>query len=523
MVKNAAGGYVFDIGDWAHLRRFLVLGIENGTYYASEQSHTIKNAECVRRCLEADPIRTVNEIVAISEAARAPKNDAAVFALAMVAGLANLEGKRAAFAALPRVCRIGTHLFQFAAAVKNFRGYGRMLRDAIGSWYTSKTPRDLAFQVSKYQQREGWSNRDLLRLSHPQTDDPVQQAILRWVVTGMDGLDARTVTSKNGTARTYPSVRENIPRFLLAVEEAKTADTRGIVRLIREDRLPRECIPTQHLNSVEVWEALLEHMPPGAMIRNLGKMSSIGLVAPMSEGARLVIAKLSDTEYLRQARVHPIAILLARHIYDQGHGDKGKLTWNPVRNVCDALDRAFVPAFGNIEPTGTRRLVALDVSASMGGGSVAGTSLTPREAACAMAMVTVRTEPNYYIHGFTTSFVNIPIGATTSLSDAMRITAALPMGGTDCSLPMRHALANRIPVDMFEIYTDNETWAGGTHACQALRAYRDSMGIDARFAVIGMTATSSSIADPSDPKTLDVVGFDTATPQILADFGAGRI
>jgi 60 kDa SS-A/Ro ribonucleoprotein len=33
-----------------------------------------------------------------------------------------------------------------------------------------------------------------------------------------------------------------------------------------------------------------------------------------------------------------------------------------------------------------------------------------------------------------------------------------------------------------------------------------------------MVANEFSIADPDDPGMLDVVGFDTATPQLVSDF-----
>jgi hypothetical protein len=32
-----------------------------------------------------------------------------------------------------------------------------------------------------------------------------------------------------------------------------------------------------------------------------------------------------------------------------------------------------------------------------------------------------------------------------------------------------------------------------------------------------------SIADPNDPGMLDVVGFDTATPQLVSDFARGTL
>jgi len=49
----------------------------------------------------------------------------------------------------------------------------------------------------------------------------------------------------------------------------------------------------------------------------------------------------------------------------------------------------------------------------------------------------------------------------------------------------------------------------------ALCEYRRASGIDARLVVVGMVSNGSSIADPNDH---DVVGFDTATPQLVSDF-----
>jgi 60 kDa SS-A/Ro ribonucleoprotein len=75
----------------------------------------------------------------------------------------------------------------------------------------------------------------------------------------------------------------------------------------------------------------------------------------------------------------------------------------------------------------------------------------------------------------------------------------------------------------YVVLTDNETWFGSEHPCEALELYRAQMGIDARLVVVAMTGTKFTIADPNDPLCLDVVGFDTATPQLVADFAAGRI
>ena len=84
---------------------------------------------------------------------------------------------------------------------------------------------------------------------------------------------------------------------------------------------------------------------------------------------------------------------------------------------------------------------------------------------------------------------------------------------------MLEALKRRWPIDQFVVYTDNETWAGQVHPAQALRQYRERTGIPARLVVVGMASNGFSIADPSDARMLDMVGFDATTPQVIADFG----
>lgn len=529
MTPNHAGGFGFEVSKWTRLNRFVVIGNEGNSFYQTEKALTIENAKCVLECLDEDAERTVRTIVEISDAGRAPKNDPAIFALAIAAG--HPKGKTFALEALPKVCRIPTHTFTFCEAVEKFRGWGKGLRRAVAGLYLDAPVDRLAFHVCKYQSRNGWSHRDLLRLSHPKTYDPARQAILRWAVGGQDALGLHRVVRKpskptigvDAPTVEYGSVAEYLPRLLQAVDEAKSADRASIVKLIINDKLPRECIPTEHLNDPTVWEALLLEMPLTAMIRNLGKMSAVGLLKPMSDAAKVVTGRLGDQDYIRKSRVHPMAILLAAKTYGQGHGDKGKLSWTAVSQINDALDSAFYLSFGNVEPANKRTLLCLDVSGSMMS-PIAGTSLSCREAAAAMAMITAKTEPAYGIMAFATSFVPLDISACSRLAEVVDRTSNLPFGGTDCAVPMFWALANKIGVDTFITLTDSETWEGRNgHPCQALQQYRQQMNIPSKMVVSGFTATNISIADPSDAGMLDVVGLDSSTPALISDFSAGRI
>ena len=97
------------------------------------------------------------------------------------------------------------------------------------------------------------------------------------------------------------------------------------------------------------------------------------------------------------------------------------------------------------------------------------------------------------------------------------------MGGTDCAQPMMYAKRRSMPIDIFIIYTDCETWAGNIHPSEALRQYRKKMNIDAKLIVVAMTSNGFSLADPKDGGMLDLVGFDASAPDVIRDFALGKL
>lgn len=517
-VPNNAGGHTFTVAPVERLRRFLVLGVDGGTYYASEHAVTVDNAEVVLEWARERSSELVDEIVSISVAGRAPRNNAALFALAAAASLGDAEGRKAALAALPLVARTGTHLFLFAGYVEQFRGWGRGLRRAVADWYLSKPVDSVAYQVVKYRQRGGWSHRDLLRLAHPATEESDRKQLFEWIC---------------GRSQDGPSIVEG---FQLA--QAATSVGEWVSVLDEHPGLSWEMLPDTALGEADVWAKLLDNgVPQTALMRQLPRLTRLGLLAPMSDTLASVTAQLTDAERLRKARVHPVNVLVAARTYASGASARGQSEWDPVAQVVDALDAAFYAAFGAVQPAGKRTLLALDVSGSMAF-PASGMPITAREASAALALVTTATEPKTTVVGFTSAngragfhsrdtgieaISTLKISKRQRLDDAIRAVSDLPFGGTDCALPMLWAKANKVKVDTFVVYTDNETWAGKVHPHQALREYRDWSGIDARLAVVGLTATDFSIADPSDPGQLDIAGFDAAVPNLLTDFSARAI
>ena len=104
-VQDRSGGFVFKVDDWTRLNRFLILGNENGSYYASESELTVENYQAIVRCLNMDSKRTIDTIVQISDEGRAVKNDAAIFALAVCSVFGDKKAKSYTNKVMPKVAR----------------------------------------------------------------------------------------------------------------------------------------------------------------------------------------------------------------------------------------------------------------------------------------------------------------------------------------------------------------------------------------------------------------------------------
>lgn len=501
-VRNDAGGHVWAVDRWALLERFLILGTEGGTFYATEERATKENAENLSELLAEDGPRAVEVITRISRQGRAPKNGPALFSLALAASIGSDETRHAAYAALPVVARTGTHLFQFIAESEELRGWGRGLRRAVSEWYNAREIDDLVYQVTKYRNREKWTHADLVRLAHPKPASAEHGAVYRWLLSG--------------------ELSAPIPRLEAFVRLQSESDPVEAARLILAFDLPRETVPNELATHPIVWEALLEKMPLTAMLRNLASMTRYGLLTPGSEASRHVISALTDPNRLRAARIHPVAILIALATYERGSGRRGQ-EWIPVPAILQALNEAFHLAFESVVPTGKRLLIGLDISSSMNWSMISGSGLSAAKAAAALSLVILAREESAQVLGFSDRLVPLGLHGGMTITEVMERADRANFGATDCALPMIWANESRQEIDAFVILTDSETWYGDRHPSEALGEYRQTMGIDARLIVVGMTANQFSIADPRDPGMLDVVGFDPAVPRVMEQFIRGEL
>ncbi|MDZ4764703.1 MAG: TROVE domain-containing protein [Chloroflexota bacterium] len=509
MAKNPAGGYVFVASDWRRLNRFLMIGTEGGTFYEDERMLTLDNAGGLMACMAADGARVVAEIARISEGGLAPKNSPAIFALVLCAARGDVDTRKAALAALPRVCRIATHLFEFLEAYQTLDGgWGRSVRRAVSAWYTERKPESLALQLVKYRQRNRWTHRDALRVAHVKPTDATTETLLGWAAGKREIEDA------------------NVSPLIWAFERAQvTEDADELLRLIVDQRLPRETIPDKWLDRADVWAALLQTMPITALIRTLNRMTVVGLIAPYSDALKQVTAKLTDVNAIHKGRVHPLAILMAAKTYGAGRGLRGSLKWEPVPQIIEALDTAYEASFVNVEPLDKRILIAVDTSGSMSGfGQVAGIiGLTPLAAAAAAALCYLRTQPDAHIIGFDTELRELASMAGYTLNALLERLSTWRGGGTDAAIPAQYALDRKLKIDALLMLTDSMSWAGNQHPAVTMDKLRQWSGIPVRWATVQTTATGTQLQDPKDADSMEMAGFSPDIFQVANGFFRGEL
>lgn len=511
--RNSAGGYSFVASEQARLERFLVLGTDGGTYYVGESQLTADNAQFLVELIQRDGGKAVvDTAVEISASGRAPKNDAAIFALALVLNFGNDAGKQAAKQAVNKVVRTGTHLFMFVDFLKNLGGIGRAKKNAIAGWYTSKTTEQVGFQAAKYRNRYGYTHRDVLRISHPKGLD---RDVAGWVLGNSYDEDA------------LPDV---VKTFLAA---QRIDDEREMVELIKgSETFFWEMLPTSLHSSAAVWEAIFyKGMGQVALIRNLTKFQKLGLFKSFRFTAD-VADQIANEDAIRKSRIHPVQYLTVLALAGRGRAMDGSYSSWRNRNTNDyALDGAIVSAlekgvevaYGNVEPSGKNTFIGLDVSGSMEWDAAGNTNMSAAAAGAAVALILAKTEKYAKVYGFADELRDLGIGASDSFASAMEKARGMTFGATNCAAPMEYALRHKMDVDTFIVITDNETWAGMVHPHEALRRYNKVMGKNSKMIVIAMTPTKFTIAEPGNPNMLDISGFDAAIPQLVANFSAGRI
>ncbi|KAF3887256.1 MULTISPECIES: TROVE domain-containing protein [Nostocales] len=508
MIQGRSGGFMFDAGTWKMLRRCLLVGTAKSTYYAGKHELTEDFVEVVRQAIAENPGRVAEEILYASDG-RAINNSAPILALVLLSMGEAPEAKKAFCEIFPQVVRTGSHFYEWLNYTKSMRGFGKVVREVGKNWFAKEDVKGLAYQLLKYQQRHGFSNRDALRLFHvkPMTED--HQQLFEWVVKGWETLPETIPSAALAQIWWYEWLKRN---------PEKTNEA------ILQGRLTHEmAAPVGKMDS-SAWQLLFHEMPIGALLRNLGSLTEIGVLG-RNERANLkrVEAVLNNKEHLRKGRIHPIDVLKALKTYQSGGTlGRSKKTWNPVDEIVEILEKSLALSFDVVESTGKTFMHAVDVSGSMSC-PIVDMGLTCCEVATTMALVTAKAEKNYAIRGFATDFRDLGITADDSFRSAVRKASNQNFGGTNASVAYDWMIKNKFKADVVCFWTDSESWAGYKHPSQALAEYRQKVNSNTKAVYITLAPYQITLVDPKDPLSWDLGGFDPGIPRIIQMLATGEL
>lgn len=516
MHRNAAGGMVFTLDDWSTLRRFLILGTTQGTYYASANKLGAEALVVLDRCLEADPKKTVDVITSVSVAGSPLKQSPCLFALARACS--RLTGNQAfdadnkhpvtvgrayALSQAPLVLRTLQHVFEFLEYCRRQRGGGSGLTRLLRTFTLNPRLGDVEYQALKYRNRDGWSPRDLLRYSRPRAtgvDDVQRDQLFAWIVKP-ESEKGRLAVAASERLAGYEQLRAGVP-----LKEA--------VALIEKLRFTHEFVPNELLGERDVWQALLPNLPMTALTRNLRKMTQVGLLVDGSDAVLTLKERLLNANNLRKARVHPLRLMMAERQYRSGTDRRGG-SFSPSGEVLSVLEDALELSWSAVEPLKKSVLVAVDDSGSMGQASGAA-ELTAFEAGIALAMWYRRTERVCQLVTFTDSNSTRELNVSSKVTWNELVRIPRTPRGTDLAEPISWLNRNKKDAEVIIQITDNETYAGHSHVAEELGKLRKRVQHPVAFVNVGVTSTKGTVGDPKDPHTLNVVGFDPTVPEAIA-------
>lgn len=460
------------------------------------------------------------------------------YTLAVCARSTNQDVSRKAYMAIQTVCRTPEKLFMFLKYCKEslkLKSWPRRHRMAVAKWYTTNpqyldNPMLLAKHVTKYRRRHGFSHKKVLKCCHPNTSrcpDDIK-FILCYAVKGISKA-RRLHQGEEGKIMSVVDFINDVD----TLRKGKMPED-DVVALIKKWELTWEQIPTVHLQSKEIWKALLNIMPMTALLRNLGKLTMHRLLEPGSQEETRTCSRLNNAELLKDAKLHPIQILSSLNGYRRGEGfRRNRYTWNVNQNIVHSLTQAYMTQLTSSSQTPNlpqNLLVAINIRHSIERHVVGIPLMNCKQTATALAMTLKQSQPSTHTVTFGSGGIARRLDFQLSDSGIYDIESALDAveqrtddNPVNFDAPLQYAMQNMKAVNAVILMTDRLTEQDRSDIQRAYRNFKEHF-LDVSFITVCFQncEETSPVAEPQDPNMLDVIGVDAGALDIILSFIADR-
>lgn len=475
-VINDACGYSYEVTKEILFDRFLYLGVISDNLYNSVSEQIRINIANVR---ELPYTYVVDKAVNALANNKVHSIHPAMLSLAIVFRSDDVNARRYVANNINKAFNTPYYLYTFVNYVQQIRrGWSKLLRKIVSTYYQELDTYKFEQYAWKFKQRDGWSHKDLIRLSHPVFDESKKDEIAKFILNpdyipvGCDNI--------NAVKRIQHSVSEDV-----------------IADLVTKFNITREGIPTEYMTNVTVLEALVKNMPHQALLRNLNNLTKHGV------SHSLILDRLKTVS--KNSKINVFHSLLAYLMYSKND--------NAYYNVLHFLEEYIIETFKTITKIKGKTLIAVDVSGSMQTTSSISKELSCTDVAAVLASLLHNVCDNSEVYTFDTRIRKIDIGKNISLKEVQKKLCANG-GGTDVSLPF--TLPN---FDNIITITDNMTWADGNRyeSESYISNYRRRNGNHVRAVNIQAVVNEYTNFSTNDAGTLDIPGTVSNLVEIITE------
>ncbi len=457
----------------------------SGTYYADESSLLKESLDLHAAMAQNDPAFMARALVYA--------RNSGLMRLQPIVGLAYLaKADRDVFHRIfGQVIQTPGDLTDFVEIVRGGvtpGGMGRSIKTAINGWLNGMSE----YHAIKYGSGgQGYSLRDVLRVTHPKPVNPVQDAIFLWL----------TDTEKWAQSE----LRNHTPQ-IDAFEQIKRingGDQSAARTLIEHGRLPYEVVTGVIKPDQDTWAGLMRQMPYFALLRHLNTLQRAE-VFQVRENAQYVAERLTNIDALRKAKILPFRLFMAYRMFDaQTPAEK---------RISEALVEAMDAAFVNLPEMSGTVCIAPDVSGSMGGFISKQTKVQYIDIAGIFSGALLKKTRDVLVLPFERKVVDIKLSAHDSLMTTADKLAAINGGGTAVSAPVSYLLDHRIAVDTFIGITDNIEWATDQSGRQGFlptwNEYKAKVAPHAQAFLITIAPHRHAVAPQTEPDVFYIYGWN---------------
>ena len=499
---NEAGGIAYSRSDKAHLAQLSSTGCLNSTFYVSGEDQLkrvlglvqtvdpVFTAQCAIYSRERGYMKDMPALLAAALFARVKEaneraTQATVAAKQPGASPALLEARDAAaseayrartafVAAFGRTMDNAKMLRNFVQIIRS-GVVGRkaiassMMKKLIQQWFDGHTDEQL-FRSSVGNDP---SLLDIIKLGRVNARTASRRALFKWLA------DAEVGKADRRGFDYRPADLPTLVRDFEAWKKDKSLPT---------PRVRFEMLTAQELTSAQ-WTDIARNASWDQTRRNLNTFSRHGVFGD-ERVKRAIVDRIQSPELIRNSGIFPYALMTS---YNYVSADV------PM-DVKVALQRALDISMENVPAIAGRVVVCPDVSGSMGSpvtgnrdSSATGitarrgrpngatTVVTCREVASLVSAALLRKDPNTMILPFNDRVHTVHLNPLDSLATNATKLAALPQGGTNCSLPLVHLNALQAKADVVIYISDYESWIDSQgkslHASTYASASRVSTGV----------------------------------------------